>query len=149
MHTVHLSPVEPLSSDHPHQRPYFVWRSVFCLYDPWPTTIPQTRPTTGSDGIFSLASDHFKYSVFPIIMGGASTSVLCLLDYYNVALRHLWSNSIALSVLLLRQCYNDVISYNVASPPALRHSSLSSSVSRPSGITSGRSDAWIICWTYL
>ena len=37
--------------------------SVFCLCDPWPTTIPQTRPTTGSDGIFSLANDHLAYSV--------------------------------------------------------------------------------------
>ena len=32
--------------------------SVFCLYDPWPATIPLTRPATGADGIFSLADDH-------------------------------------------------------------------------------------------
>ena len=36
--------------------------SVFCLYDPWPTTIPLTRPATGSDGIFSLVDDHIAYS---------------------------------------------------------------------------------------
>ena len=36
--------------------------SVFCLYDPWPTTIPLTRPATGSGGIFSLADDHIAYS---------------------------------------------------------------------------------------
>ena len=39
-------------------------------------TIPQTRPATGSDGILSLADDHFEYigaySVFPRIAGGAS-----------------------------------------------------------------------------
>ena len=36
--------------------------SVFCLNDPWPTTIPLTRPATGSDGIFSLVDDHIAYS---------------------------------------------------------------------------------------
>ena len=34
-------------------------------------TIPKTRPTTGSDGIFSLAYS----SVFPRIAGGGSKSV--------------------------------------------------------------------------
>ena len=39
-------------------------------------TIPQTRPTNGSDGIFSLANDHLTYSsVFPRIAGGGSKSV--------------------------------------------------------------------------
>ena len=54
--------VEPLSNDHPHQRPSLLYDHILCdgqcLYDPSPTTIPQTRPTTGSDGIFSLANDH-------------------------------------------------------------------------------------------
>ena len=36
--------------------------SVFCLYDPWPTTIPLTRPATGSDGILPLADDHIAYT---------------------------------------------------------------------------------------
>ena len=52
-----------LTSDHPSYTTIFrVTDSVFCLYDPWPTTIPLTRPTTGSDGIFSLADDHIAYS---------------------------------------------------------------------------------------
>ena len=48
-----------LINDHPHYTTIFcVTDSVFCLYGPWPTNIPKTRPTTGSDGIFSLADDH-------------------------------------------------------------------------------------------
>ena len=52
-----------LTNDHPSYTTIFrVTDSVFCLYDPWPTTIPLTRPATGSDGIFSLADDHIAYS---------------------------------------------------------------------------------------
>ena len=50
-----------LANDHPSYTTIFrVTDSVFWLCGPWSMTIPQTRPTTGSDGIFSLACDHFK-----------------------------------------------------------------------------------------
>ena len=66
----------PITNDHPsYTTTLGVTDSVFCLCGPWPTTIPQTRPTTGSDGIVSLTNDHFEYSALPRIAGGASTSV--------------------------------------------------------------------------
>ena len=84
--------------------------SVFCLYDPWPTTIPQTRPTTGSDGIFSLVNDHFEYSVFPRIAAGALTSVP------NGGLLQCWAQT----PLTLFNCFE--LSFIVATPQ--RHSQI-------------------------
>ena len=80
-----------LTNDRPSYTTIFrVTDSVFCLCGPWPTTILQTRPTTGSDGILSLMNDHFEYSIFPRIARGASKSV-------PSEFRHLCSYSIALN----------------------------------------------------
>ena len=64
----------------------------------------------------------------PRIAGGGSTSVPNYVLLRNVVPRHLSSNSIDLNFLLFgRRRYNDVLRstlprYDVASPPALRHS---------------------------
>ena len=86
--------------------------SVFCLYGPWPTTIPQTQPKTRSDGILSLADDHIAYSrttvewmsdraqhILHIIPIGGSTQtntkilrIACKSGWWRVPLISLWVN---------------------------------------------------------
>ena len=129
----HTVEVEPLSNDHPHQRPSLLYDHIlcdghcFCLCDPWPTPIPQTRPTTGSDGIFSLANDHLAYSVDLYFQESrvAVQHPFPMVYYYNVLPIHLSSNSL-IWTLFWRRFYNHILRstlhrYDVDSLPALRH----------------------------
>ena len=74
-----LYSTEIMQNDQPPFTTIFcVMDSDFYLCDLCPTTIPQTRPMTGSDGIFLLGDDHY----FPRI--GWIQHQLSRLDYYNV-----------------------------------------------------------------
>ena len=62
----YLVTVEPLSNDHPHQRPSLLYDHISydgqCFLFVQSLTDDHPRPATGSDGIFSLADDHIAYS---------------------------------------------------------------------------------------
>ena len=119
-----ITTVEPLSNDHPHQRPSLLYDHILCdgqcflfarsLTDDNPSDATNDQ----SDGIFSLANDHLAYNVFPRI---AVQHPFPMVDYYNVVPKNLSS-----ILLFGRRRYNDVLRatlhrYDVSSPPALSH----------------------------
>ena len=119
--------VEPPSNDHPHQRPYFVWRTVFSV-----CAIPDRRPSLRRDQRpgqmgFSPSRTTTSPTVYFQESRLAVQHPFQMVDCYNVVPRHLSSNLIALNFLLFwRGHYNDVLKstlhrYDVARPPALRH----------------------------
>ena len=127
--------VEPLSNDHPHQRPSLLYDHILCdgqcflfvrsLTNDHPSDatndrvrwdfLPRKRPPR-LQCIFKNRGWRFNIRSQRCII-----TVLCLLS------RHLSSNSIDLNFLLFwRRRYKDVLRstlhrYDVANPPALRH----------------------------
>ena len=123
--------VEPLQNDHwsstiiPFIRPDFVWRTVFSV-----CAVPDRRP--------SLRCDH-RPNKMEFSLSRTTTSIQCIhfqeprvalqnpfpmVDYYNVALKHLWSNSIDLNFLIICRRCKDVLDRrcNVIMLPARRRS---------------------------
>ena len=133
---VYACTVEPLSNDHPHQRPSLLYDHILCdgqcFLFVWSLTNDHPSDATNDRvrwdflprerrlrvGLKCISKDRgWRFNIrsqWPV-------------DYYNVVPRHLSSNSIALNFLLFwRRSYNDVLRstlhrYNVASSPALRH----------------------------
>ncbi len=156
------TPVErsPSPTTIPLVRPYFVGRTVFSVCavpDQWPSLKCDQRPgqMEFSPSRATISSRH--NSIFPRITCGASTCIrsqrwiITMLpsDTFEV-IQLIWTFFYFGDATMTFSDRRALHRYNVASPPALRHSSLSSSISRPaSGITSRRSDAWIMCWTDL
>ena len=89
-------------------RPYFVWRTVFsvcAVLDRRPSSKRNQRPgqmelspsrTTISRIFCGEIKQEKRLSKWLALQHPSS-----MLDYYNVALKHLWSNSIALNFLLI------------------------------------------------
>ncbi len=113
--TVFIITVEPLSNDHPHQRPSLLYDHISCdgqcflfvrsLTDDHPSNATNDQVIWNSlpHGRPLLITVYFQESRV------ALQHPFPMVDYYNVALRHLWSNSIALNFLLFWRRYNDVL----------------------------------------
>ena len=84
-------------------RPYFVWRTVFSV-----CVVPDRRPSLKRDQFYpsrtTTSSPHTVY-----FQESRVSLQHPLVNYYNVALRRLRSNSAALNFPLFWRHYNDVL----------------------------------------
>ena len=133
-----LTTVEPMSNDHPHQWPSLLYDHILCDGQcfRFVRSLTNNHPSNATN-------DRIRWNVLPrgrpirVVYFQESRMALQhpppMVDYYNVALRHIWSNSIIF--LWTFFYFGDATTTDgrclvtiVTSPPALRHLCTNSSV---------------------